>query len=222
MKTVITISPGLWILFEASVSAEHGQVGRVTPSTESEDSNKRRWQTSSSVGPTSRGSGITVDRGLAAVQVLPGPEYVIWDVISAIAHPGSDLALLRTSSNPRRSDPDKPHRWNAPKVNPFAPQVDERVAALGYRQGLARASRDTAGGLHIVVEDNFMSSVGIVREIHEWRRDQAMLPFPCYQVSARFDAGMSGGAGFVSSARSAGSSVRALMVPIRLVNPFPS
>ncbi len=148
---------------------------------------------SSSVGSTSRGSGITVDRGLAAVQVLPGPEYVIWDVISAIAHPGSDLALLRTSSNPRKGDPDKPHRWNAPKVNPFAPQVDERVAAFGYRQGLARASRDTAGGLHIVVEDNFMSSVGIVREIHEWRRDQAMLPFPCYQVSARFDAGMSGG-----------------------------
>ena len=41
MKTVIIISPGLWILFETSGSAEHGQVGRVIPSTESEDSNKR-------------------------------------------------------------------------------------------------------------------------------------------------------------------------------------
>ena len=145
------------------------------------------------VDSTSPAAGITVDRGLAAVQVLPGPEYVIWDVESAIAHPRWDLALLRTSSNPRRSDPDGPHRWSAPMVNPFAPQVDERVAAFGYRRGRARASRDAAGVLHIVVDDEFMSSVGVVREIHDWRRDQVMLPFPCYQVSARFDAGMSGG-----------------------------
>ena len=148
---------------------------------------------SPSVESTSRATDITVDRGLAAVQVLPGPEYVIWDVISAIAHPGSDLALLQTSSNPRRSDPDNPHRWSAPRVNPFAPQVNERVAAFGYRRGRARASRDAAGELDIVVEGEFMSSVGIVREIHEWRRDQGMLQFPCYQVGARFDAGMSGG-----------------------------
>ena len=136
---------------------------------------------------------IAVDRGLAAVQVLPGPKYVIWDVVSSIAHPGSDLALLRTSSNPRRSDPDGPHGWSAPRVNAFAPQVDERVAAFGYRRGRASASRNPAGGFHIDIDDEFMSSVGIVREIHEWRRDQVMLPFPCYQVGARFDAGMSGG-----------------------------
>lgn len=146
-----------------------------------------------SVESASPAADITVERGFAAVQVLPGPEYVIWDVVSAIAHPGSDLALLRTSSNPRRSRPDSPNRWVAPKVNPFAPQVDERVAAFGYRRGRAFASRNAEGGLHIDINDEFMSSVGVVREIHEWRRDQVMLPFPCYQVNARFDAGMSGG-----------------------------
>ena len=148
---------------------------------------------SRSVESASPVADITVDRGFAAVQVLPGPEYVIWDVVSAIAHPGSDLALLRTSSNPRRSRPNSPNRWIAPKVNPFAPQVDERVAAFGYRRGRACASRNAEGGLHIDINDEFMSSVGVVREIHEWRRDQVMLPFPCYQVNARFDAGMSGG-----------------------------
>ena len=136
---------------------------------------------------------VGIDRGLSAVQVLPGPEYVIWDVISAIAHPGSDLALLQTSSSPRTINPDGPNHWRAPRVNAFAPQVYERVAAFGYRRGRARASTNPAGGVHIDIEDEFMSSVGVVREIHEWRRDQAMLPFPCYQVSARFDAGMSGG-----------------------------
>ncbi len=37
-----------------------------------------------------------------------------------------------------------------------------------------------------------MGSIGVVRDIFEMRRDQH-LPFPCYQVSARFDGGMSGG-----------------------------
>ena len=110
-----------------------------------------------SAGSTSPTAGIAVGRGLAAVQVLPGPEYVIWDVVSAIAHRGSDLALLRTSSNPRTSDPDGPSRWNAPRVNPFAPQVNERVAAFGYRKGRARATKDTAGVRHIAVDDEFMS-----------------------------------------------------------------
>ena len=135
----------------------------------------------------------TVNRGLAAVHVLPGPQYVFWDVVSAIAHPYSDLAVLRTCSNPSTSDPGNPPRLSAPSLNPFAPQVDERVAAFGYRRGRARTSRNAAGGLHIDLNNEFMSSIGIVREIHEWQRDQTMLPFPCYQVSARFDAGMSGG-----------------------------
>jgi len=142
---------------------------------------------------TSPTAGIAVAQGLAAVQVVPGPAYVIWDVVSAIAHPSSDLAVLRTSSSPRTSDPDLPSRWKTPRVNPFAPQVDERVAAFGYRKGRARASKDTEGVLHIAVDDEFISSVGVVREIHNRRRDKVNLPFPCYRVSARFDAGMSGG-----------------------------
>ena len=135
----------------------------------------------------------SVHRGLVAVQVLPGPEYVIWDVVSAILHRGSDLALLRTSSNPGMSHPESAVVWRTPIVNPFAPQVGERVAAFGYRRGQARATRKATGVRHVAMNDELMSSIGVVREVHEWRRDSAMLPFPCYQVSARFDSGMSGG-----------------------------
>ena len=148
---------------------------------------------SDSVDSASPEVGTRVNRGLAAVQVLPGSEYVIWEVVSATAHPASDLAFLRVSSNPRRSDPESPLRRNAPMVNPFAPLVGEPTAAFGYRRGQARASRNRTGELHIDLDAELMSSVGVVREIHEWARDRVMLPFPCYQVSARFDAGMSGG-----------------------------
>ena len=143
--------------------------------------------------PASSGFNFNFDRSLSAVQVLPGPKYVAWDVVSAIAHPASDIALLHVSSNPRSSDPEGSLRRNAPVVNPFAPRVGECVAAFGYRRGRARASKNSDGELNIVLDDEFMSSVGVVREIHEWRRDRVMLPFPCYQVSSRFDAGMSGG-----------------------------
>ena len=97
---------------------------------------------SDSVDPASPEAGTRVDHGLVAVQVLPGPEYVIWEVVSAIAHPASDLAFLHVSSNPRRTDPESPLRRNAPVVNPFAPHVGERIGGFGYRGGRARASRN--------------------------------------------------------------------------------
>jgi len=77
---------------------------------------------SDSVDSTSPTADTAIDRSLAAVQVLPGPEYVIWDVVSTIVHPGSDLALLRTSSNPRTSDPDSPSQWNVPRVKDMTPE----------------------------------------------------------------------------------------------------
>ena len=43
------------------------------------------------------------------------------------------------------------------------------------------------------MKDELMASVGVVREVFATHRDQVQLPFPCYQVSTRFDAGMSGG-----------------------------
>jgi hypothetical protein len=132
------------------------------------------------------------DHHLVAVQILPGPEYIFWDVDSVLFDLGTDLALLHLGPNPGRSHPEKPVVWAQPRINPFAPAIGERVAAFGYRKSNIDISPNDRGGNHIQINDEPMVSVGVVREIHEFRRD-SMLPFPCYQVSARFDAGMSGG-----------------------------
>lgn len=79
-----------------------------------------------------------------------------------------------------------------PIVNPFAPLVGERIAAFGYKDAVVKPSRNSNGGNHLEVNDDPMTSVGLVREIFEWRRD-GLLNFPCYQVSSRFARGMSGG-----------------------------
>jgi len=133
-----------------------------------------------------------IDKPIAAVQVLPGPEYNVWDVVEGILDPVSDIALLRLGTNPGRSNPNNLHVWRQPRVNPFAPDVGDRVAAFGYRKSLVRVTRNADGGSHTELNDEPMISVGVVGQIHEMQRDR-LLPFPCYQVSARFDAGMSGG-----------------------------
>jgi hypothetical protein len=136
---------------------------------------------------------IEVDGHFVAVQVLTGPEYIIWDVLEAISDPATDIALLRLASNPTRSSPDTVPKWSQPQVNPFPPDIKERVAAFGYRLGAVQVSKNADGGNHIDLNDEPMMSVGVVRDIHEWKRDNVRMPFPSYQVSSRFDGGMSGG-----------------------------
>lgn len=138
-------------------------------------------------------SKATVNRSLSAVQVLGGPNYVIWAVTESILQDSSDIALLRLGTNPATTELDEPHQWKQPIVNPFAPDLGERVAAFGYRRSRIVTSPNSQGGHHIDLNDEMMASVGIVRERFELRRDRRMLPFPCYRVSSRFDAGMSGG-----------------------------
>ena len=140
-----------------------------------------------------RTSEMTIDRHIAAIQLLPGPEYIVWDVVGATADPATDSALLHLGKNPGRSDPDRPQEWRCPPINPFAPDIGERVAAFGYRKSVATASKNSEGGVHIDLNDEPMASVGVVREVFEWQRDSFYMRWPCYQVSASFDGGMSGG-----------------------------
>jgi hypothetical protein len=46
---------------------------------------------------------------------------------------------------------------------------------------------------HVDLQDKLVASIGEVRKVYYARRDSSHLPFPCYQVSARFDRNMSGG-----------------------------
>lgn len=133
------------------------------------------------------------ERHLAALQVLPGPVYVVWDVFQGWACVNADLALLHLATNPGRSDGDKTHAWRVPRVRALPPAPHSPVAAFGYRRSTIRVSTNQAGGPHIDLNDEPMMAVGRVGAVHDPRRDAVMLPFPCYEVGARFDAGMSGG-----------------------------
>jgi hypothetical protein len=48
------------------------------------------------------------------------------------------------------------------------------------------------GGYHVELNDKPTTSTGEVKRIYSLPRDYTMLSFPCHEVNARFDHGMSG------------------------------
>jgi hypothetical protein len=71
-----------------------------------------------------------IEHHLSAFQLLPGPRYIIWDIAGGMLDPTSDLALFQLATNPGMSNPEIPISWRQPRVNPFAPDIGERIVAF--------------------------------------------------------------------------------------------
>lgn len=134
-----------------------------------------------------------IQNSLVALQTEPGPVYRLWQVLNVWLCPQTDLAFLQIASEPLTTAIKPGVQWKQPVVRAFPPAVGETVAAVGYRKSVVEISVNDQGGLHHDIKSELMVSVGVVREVFATQRDRKLLTFPCYQVSARFDGGMSGG-----------------------------
>lgn len=94
---------------------------------------------------------------------------------------GSDLALLGVASIPDR-------RPMLVTMSMSPPSVGTRVFAFGYHDCSVAVDGDT-----VTIARKGSTSVGTVAEIHDQRRDNHSITWPCFRVDARFDGGMSGG-----------------------------
>lgn len=101
--------------------------------------------------------------------------------------PGSgDIALLRLAKPPEIEWSDlAPY----PTLRLMPPDVGTLIEALGYPDGSANRRPDGVVELHTWPR----VSTGTVQEVHGQHRDSLLLKYPCFQVNARFDHGMSGG-----------------------------
>lgn len=143
--------------------------------------------------------GEAVDFNFWAVQIIwEGPEhsYVIWEVrgISFSGH--SDLAVLKL--NPYCVNAGKYTERNVWKLIPCtlnAPQIGDTVIGFGVHSIRFDGSRVNSEGKveHIELNDKTSSSRGVVKAVYLSYRDVSMLPFPCFEVDAQFEPGMSGG-----------------------------
>jgi hypothetical protein len=130
---------------------------------------------------------------LVLYQVLPGPVYVKWTTLRPWRC-STDAAILQLAPNPTvYGAADLSPVQKVPRLRVSAPAPGERVVAFGYRKGEIQVTEDAEGVHHIELNDLGSTSIGEVVHVHPIRRDSALANFPCFEVRARFDRGMSGG-----------------------------
>jgi hypothetical protein len=135
--------------------------------------------------------GIEVNYAIKLYQVLPGPAYRIWNVFKAWSCP-TDIAVLHLGLD-GSSDGASKVAWKQPILRAMPPPVGQKIVAFGYRESTIIVREDAEGTYHIELNDKPTTSAGEITQIFPDGRDKVMLPFPCFEIRARFDSGMSGG-----------------------------
>ncbi len=125
-------------------------------------------------------------------QIIPGPEYAIWDVDNLTISIDSDIALIHLRLH-GYSGHTAPNGGVNLHVCLLPPRHGSKVVAFGYHSSRTATRPNQIGGYHLDLNDIAQSAAGTVTKIFPRGRDRGMYPFPCFQMNARFDSGMSGG-----------------------------
>ncbi len=132
------------------------------------------------------------DYAIRLYQVLPGPDYAIWEVKAVACSAESDLAVLHVGLFGFSGEtPPNPYFGLALRVLP--PPIGSAVALFGFHSQTASFSKNADGALHLDLDSVPQASSGRVVEVHPIARDRSQYPFPCFRINARIDGGMSGG-----------------------------
>lgn len=142
------------------------------------------------------------DYAIRLYQILPGPQYNVWQVFNAFKNTDTDLALLHFGVF-KRSHNEVPITWHTPHVHFTHPPIGSKIFAFGYHSSTVKITAYSNGAYHLDLNDIPTISTGIVEEILPKGQPSGKFTFPCYRVAAKFEGGMSGGpvfdeAGFLS------------------------
>lgn len=128
------------------------------------------------------------DSALMAFQVLPGTTGALWHAENAYFSPHTDLVLLDIFPY---SESALSYKWRNVVIN-FAPlRVGQVVLGFGYRGGCIQASSDEQAALRWDAHPT--TTQGRVVAVHHAGRERGLYNFPCFEMSARTEPGMSGG-----------------------------
>jgi Trypsin-like peptidase domain len=146
--------------------------------------------------------------------------YVVWEVsfISLSGH--SDLAILKL--HPYDENAAKYTVWKTVPCTLILPKVGDSIIGFGVHNITFAGSKVNSAGKveHIELNDQASSSRGVVRAVYPLYRDVCMLSFPCFEVDAQFEGGMSGG--LVINERSQVCGIVCSSMPATQEHPIPS
>jgi V8-like Glu-specific endopeptidase len=115
-----------------------------------------------------------------------------WTIERVWGPPLSDLAILQV--RPVSEDMDQKYANAGLRINALPPKVGDSVAAFGYPSSSIEAF--TREPLSITFRVHALTTSGPVLQVFDNRRERGMLNFPCFEINARFEPGMSGGGVF--------------------------
>lgn len=120
-------------------------------------------------------------------------DYVIWTIGSIATSPHSDIAIIWLRAFDRNASQYK--EWKTVPVTFDPPPIGATVRAFGLHNVRFDGSRMNSEGKfeHIEVKCDRSTSTGTVKQHYWGGRDRGMYNFPCFEVDARFEHGMSGG-----------------------------
>ncbi len=122
--------------------------------------------------------------------------YHVFEVASVYISPHSDLVLFHLDPRDRIGNERK---WVQAHINLELPYVGERVVGVGFIKSKVNVRIDARGQSHIEIIDEPVVSVGGITQVFPEKRDSYLRHYPCIEMNARFEGGMSGGPVFNDS-----------------------
>lgn len=104
---------------------------------------------------------------------------------------GSDLPLLRAGMV--RVENQQPLLFPCKRLSARLPRVGTKISAIGYARFSVTSDVSTPELRYVIIEPNFHFTSGEITQVFRQGRDRLILPTACFETSARFDPGMSGG-----------------------------
>ncbi|MDP2451061.1 MAG: serine protease [Polaromonas sp.] len=135
-------------------------------------------------------SNLHMNFSIWIVHLYEGPVSECWALTNVWTASNTDIAVLRAIAH---TDGTKSLKGvNTVGLDLSSPPVGDRVVSYGFCKSRGVLEVDTQG-VKLDIWGDPITSVGEVREIHHQMRDPVLRNFPCFQVNARFEGGMSGG-----------------------------
>jgi hypothetical protein len=141
----------------------------------------------------------TADSPIVAFQVLPGAVGALWYAKNAYFSLHTDLVLLDVFPY---SESATNYRWRKVVMNFAPPDLGQTILGFGYSGGSIDEIDDET--LRLRWDTRPRTTQGKVTAIHPVRRDQGLFNFPCFEMSAHTERGMSGGPLFDENGRLCG------------------
>lgn len=141
----------------------------------------------SNFGDTNKHGNFTV----WLVHLHKGPLMEIWALDKFWLPGNTDIAVLHAI--PYTEETTKLPGVNTVGIDLEPPAIGSRVFAFGFHSTKGQVSFNDKGRMKLGIWGEPAVAVGEIRDIHPQRRDASLLNFPCFQINARFDGGMSGG-----------------------------